>query len=363
MTRPDLTYSDTEDALRDSVRSLFSARCAPARLSEMYDGKSTISGELWQTACESLELSGIALPADLAGGGAAAREVAVVMEELGRCLAPIPFLTSSVIGARALTVCGATDRLEGIADGSSIVVLAVPWTSGRLDDLDLPSATSSLTGRIQAVADASLANTLLVPAVRDGEVVLFAVDAHAAGLQIQTGNSLDMTRPLSAVNLSGVDGIELSAGPAAREAVDAALLLGGAMLASEQLGIASWCLESTVAYVKQRHQFGRPIGSFQAIKHRLARLWISVESARAAARNAAVQVESAPSPQVAVAIAQAYCSDVAVAAAEEAVQLHGGIGMTWEHDTHLYLKRAKSDQVALGSPAHHRSVGALFAGL
>lgn len=365
MTSPDLTYSDTEAALRDSVRSLLAPRCGPAQLGAMYDGETAITSELWKTACQSMELSGIGLPDEVGGGGAASREVAVVMEELGRSLAPIPFLTSSVIGARVLAVCDSKDRLRSLADGGAIAVLATPWSNGRLDESALPTADrdSNLTGRIRAVADARLATTLLVPSNRHGELVLLAVDATSTGVSISTGNSLDMTRPLSTIELTDVPSIELAAGQQARDAVDAALLLGAAMLASEQLGIANWCLESTVAYVKQRHQFGRSIGSFQAIKHRLARLWISVESARAAARNAAVAVDSIASPHLAVAIAQSCCSDVAVAAAEEAVQLHGGIGMTWEHDTHLYLKRAKADQIALGTPAHHRSVAAGLAGL
>ncbi len=134
------------------------------------------------------------------------------------------------------------------------------------------------------------------------------------------------------------------------------LTVGAAILASEQLGVAQWCLDTTVDYLKTRHQFGRPVGSFQGLKHRLAELWVAVTQARAVARNAAGCVaEGDPDAPIAVAVAQAHCSGVAVRAAEECVQMHGGIGFTWEHPAHLYLKRAKSDAIALGTPDRHRA--------
>jgi len=164
-----------------------------------------------------------------------------------------------------------------------------------------------------------------------------------------------MTRPLGNVELSGAASSRVDAAPA-EAAVKAALQTGAALLASEQLGIAQWCFDTTLAYAKQRKQFGRAIGSYQAIKHRLADLWIEVNSAAAAARYAADTCarrdDDAPT---AAAVAQAYCSGAAVHAAEECVQLHGGIGMTWEYPAHLYLKRAKSDQLAFGTAYRHRA--------
>ncbi|MFE0427147.1 acyl-CoA dehydrogenase family protein, partial [Streptomyces sp. NPDC058953] len=139
-------------------------------------------------------------------------------------------------------------------------------------------------------------------------------------------------------------------------AVRRGLLAGAGLLASEQLGVAEWCLEATVRHTRERRQFNRPVGSFQALKHRMARLWLELVSARAAARNAADALATgAPDLAVAVAVAQAYVSGTAVRAAEECVQLHAGIAMTWEHPAHLYLKRAKSAQLALGSPGAHRA--------
>jgi alkylation response protein AidB-like acyl-CoA dehydrogenase len=168
--------------------------------------------------------------------------------------------------------------------------------------------------------------------------------------------SLDLTRPVADIELFAATARPLAGPTSAALALNRALLTGAGLLASEQLGVAQWCLDETVRYLGERHQFGRVVGSFQAIKHRLADLWLEVVSARAAARNAAdALATNTPDAPIAVAVAQAYCSSVAVHAAEEAVQLHAGIGMTWEHPAHLYLKRAKADEIALGTPGRHRA--------
>jgi alkylation response protein AidB-like acyl-CoA dehydrogenase len=168
--------------------------------------------------------------------------------------------------------------------------------------------------------------------------------------------SLDLTRRLSDVAFSAAPARLVARGGGARRAWCAAQRAGAALLAAEQLGLAEWCLATTVEYVKSRHQFGRPVGSFQALKHRLAELWVEVTQARAVVRYAAgcLADDDADLP-VAVSLAQAHCSPVALRAAEECVQMHGGIAMTWEHPAHLYLKRAKSDAIALGTAAQHRA--------
>jgi alkylation response protein AidB-like acyl-CoA dehydrogenase len=197
------------------------------------------------------------------------------------------------------------------------------------------------------VVDALHADVLLVPA-DDG---LYAVDG-ASGVSRTPVVSLDLTRPLADVTVDAAGGRRIGSA----DAVTAALTAGAAILASEQLGVAEWCLTTTVEYVKQRHQFGRPVGSYQALKHRLADLWVDVTQARAAARYAAgCLTDGDPDLPVAVAVAQAHCSAVAVRAAEECVQMHGGIGFTWEHPAHLYLKRAKSQSLALGTADRHRA--------
>jgi alkylation response protein AidB-like acyl-CoA dehydrogenase len=176
--------------------------------------------------------------------------------------------------------------------------------------------------------------------------------------------SLDMTRQLCDLALDGAAGRPVAAGPDAERAVLAALTAGAAMLASEQLGLAERCVEMTVAYLKERRQFARPVGSFQALKHRLADLWVGVTQARAAARYAAACLATGdPDTAVAVALAKAACSDIAVRASQESVQLHGGIGFTWEHPAHLYLKRAKSASIGFGTPDLHRASLAWLADL
>jgi alkylation response protein AidB-like acyl-CoA dehydrogenase len=170
-----------------------------------------------------------------------------------------------------------------------------------------------------------------------------------------------MTRQLCDLSFDDAPGTLIASGPVASRALAAALAAGAGMLAAEQLGLAQRCLDMTVAYVRERRQFARPIGSFQALKHRLADLWVAVTQARAASRYAAACLATGdPDSKVAVALAQAYCSEVAVHAAQECVQMHGGIGFTWEHPAHLYLKRAKADSIAFGTAdAHRASLAAL----
>jgi alkylation response protein AidB-like acyl-CoA dehydrogenase len=170
--------------------------------------------------------------------------------------------------------------------------------------------------------------------------------------------SLDMTRVLCDVELEDAPGRPLAVG---YSALDEALTTAAALLASEQLGLAERCLAVTAEYVKTRHQFGRAIGSYQGLKHRLAQLWVQIAQARAVARHAAST--TGDERAIAVAVAQAHCSAVAVLAAEECVQMHGGIGFTWEHPAHLYLKRAKSSSLAFGTAARHRSRLAELVGL
>jgi alkylation response protein AidB-like acyl-CoA dehydrogenase len=186
---------------------------------------------------------------------------------------------------------------------------------------------------------------------------LYLVDMSASGVAKAPVVSLDMTRQLCDLSFDDAPGTLIASGPAASRALDAALGAGAGILAGEQIGLAQRCLDMTVAYVKERRQFARPVGSFQGLKHRLADLWVSVTQARAASRYAAACLASgAPDAKVAVALAKAYCSEVAVNAAQECVQMHGGIGFTWEHTAHLYLKRAKADSIGFGTPDAHRAV-------
>jgi len=193
---------------------------------------------------------------------------------------------------------------------------------------------------------------------------LYAVQAGGPGVTRTPVVSLDQTRQLADLALDNAVGRPVAAGPDAVAAMAAGLAAGAAMLASEQLGLAERCLEITVSYLKERYQFARPVGSFQALKHRLADLWVAISQARAAARYAAACLaDGDPDTPVAVALAKAACGEVATLAAQECVQLHGGIGFTWEHPAHLYLKRAKSASTGFGTPDWHRGTLASLAGL
>jgi len=338
-----LLYTDVEEDLRASVRDLLTDRCPPETVLRWAEQDQPYDKALWRMLATELGCAGLAVPEEVGGAGASLRECAVVMEELGRALAPVPFLGSSVMATTALQVAGETALLADLASGERTAALALPFSAA-------PGLWAPAEETVTSVADAATADVLLVPAT-DG---LYTVDATAVVRTPVT--SLDLTRPLCDLTIDRAGATRIADAETGRRAVDAALVAGAALLASEQLGVAQWCLDTTVAYVRTRHQFGRPIGSFQAIKHRLADLWVAVAQARAVARYAAgcvaIADEDAP---VAAALAQAFCGPVAVTAAEECVQLHGGIGFTWEHPAHLYLKRAKSTALALGTADHHRA--------
>ncbi|GAA4559272.1 acyl-CoA dehydrogenase family protein [Planotetraspora kaengkrachanensis] len=364
-----LLYTEVEEELRAAVRGLLTDRSAPSVVLAHVESAATTGAvpydmELWKALGRDIGAAGLLIPEDLGGAGASAREAAVVLEELGRSVAPVPYLSSAVLATRALL--GARDEaarelLGRLASGEATAALVVsfaasPHTCAR--PVVTLGADGTLTGRVTGVIGAEVADVLIVPvAVEGGDPALYAVDAQAA--RIKTVASLDLTRPIATVSFTGAQARPVGSAAGVADA----LLLAAGLLASEQLGVAEWCLSTTVAYVRERKQFARPVGSFQAIKHRLADLWLEVVGARAAARNAAALLGAGEDAGVAVAVAQAHCGTVAVHAAEECIQLHGGIGMTWEHPAHLYLKRAKADEIALGTPGDHRDALATLADL
>jgi len=379
----DLLYSDVEEQLRASVRSLLADRSPWSQVLKRAETSDTYDAELWHALAADLGLAALLIPESYGGVGATAREAGVVLEEIGRAVAPVPYLGSAVVATTALAYCGDAELLSALASGRHTAVLATPFTrhgpsvatvrevasteGGAVVDapgssVGAPSLVVStdgstdepgrLTGRVSSVADALPADTLLVPTA-DG---LYAVDARAEGVTVAPVVSLDLTRQLADITLDGAVGRRVANAATATAAIDAALLVGAALLASEQVGIAVWCVESTVDYLKTRFQFGRLLGSYQALKHRVADMWVDATQARAVARYAAdcLAADSDDAP-VATAMAQAFVGPAAVRIAEECLQLHGGIGFTWEYPIHLYLKRAKSDSLAYGNAAAHRS--------
>jgi alkylation response protein AidB-like acyl-CoA dehydrogenase len=267
-------------------------------------------------------------------------------------------------GTRNTAVSPAAGLLRQLADGSLTAALAVDTslapgaplpTAIRVTGRGDTEGTVKLRGAVGAVADALLASALLVPA-EGVPGALYLVEATAPGVHRTPVVSLDMTRQLCQISFDDAEARPVAIGAAADAALAAGLAAGAAILAAEQLGLAQRCLDMTVAYVKERRQFARQIGSFQAIKHRLADLWTTIALARAASRYAAACLaDGDPDAPVAVALAKSACSDAAVLAAQECVQLHGGIGFTWEHPAHLYLKRAKAASIAFGTPGAHRA--------
>ncbi|MFJ1729823.1 acyl-CoA dehydrogenase family protein [Streptomyces sp. NPDC088254] len=346
----DLLYSEEEEALRSAVRDLLADHCDAPGVIARTESDAPHDLAAWKALTDAMGLAGLLVPEAQGGQGATHREVAVVLEELGRSVAPVPYLTSAVVATEALLECGDEELLGRLASGRTIGALAVglhiapdaDFAAVRIED-------GSLHGELTGIADAAVADVLLVPAEDGG---LYAVQTSSVTVTPQV--SLDLTRPLATVTLTGAPGRRLGdAAPAVRRALRA----GAGLLASEQLGLAEWALTETVRYLKDRKQFNRPVGGFQALKHRLAQLWLEVVNLRAAARNAADALgggQSADETALAVAVAQAYAASVAVHAAEEALQLHGGLGMTWEHPVHLALKRAKADSIAYGTAGAHR---------
>jgi alkylation response protein AidB-like acyl-CoA dehydrogenase len=339
----DLRYSEVEDDLRAAVRELLAARSPAAAVLARTESAEPYDPKLWRQLAGEMGLAGLAVDASW-------REVAVVLEELGRAVAPVPYLGSAVVATRALQACGASGEhlLRRLTAGEATAAIVVPaGTAPGAAPEGVQAGDGGLTGTVRGVFDAVPADVLLVPAGG----ALWAVDAGAEGVRRAPVVSLDATRPLCDVTLDAAPAVTV--GDAA--AVEAGLTAGAALLAAEQVGIAQWCLDTTVAYLKQRYQFARPVGSFQAVKHRLADIWVAVTQARAVSRYAAgCLADGDPDLPVAVAVAQAHCAEVAVRAAEECVQLHGGIGFTWEHPAHLYLKRARTDLVLFGSADRHR---------
>jgi alkylation response protein AidB-like acyl-CoA dehydrogenase len=351
----DLLTSRDEQSLRDTVRSLLAARCTPDRVVAVFDGDDSLRRPLWRSVAVELGLGGLLVPEELGGVGGSARDAAVVLAELGRVVAPVPFLTSAVLAATAALPSGDQALLSGLGSGELTVALVVPLTASA--GSFAPSVRredGGVRGQVPVVAGALEADVLLVPVLAADGVELHLVEAGADGVTMSAVTSLDMTRQVADVAFEGAQSRLLLVADTGDSAVRRALLVGAALLASEQVGVAERCLEDTVAYLKERRQFGRVLAGYQALKHRLADLYIEVESARAAAQYAAAAAAADdPDLPIAVEVAQVYCSRVAVHAAEECVQLHGGLGMTWEHPAHLYLKRAKADQLTFGSAGEH----------
>jgi alkylation response protein AidB-like acyl-CoA dehydrogenase len=328
---------DVTTALRDSVRTLLTRQ----------------ADDTWPRL-RGIGAPGLAIPECFGGAGASLRETCVVLEELGRTLTPSPLLGSAVLAAQALLATGDTDAcrrlLPGIADGGLVAALVWTGPAGRWTPDGVAchaDAAGALTGEAHHVLDGDVADVLLVAARTPDGVALFEVAPGLPGVSRTGVTAMDLTRRLAVVELAGAAGRRI--GP-----VDLARVRDVACVAlsAEQVGAAARALELTVGYAKTRVQFGRPIGAFQALQHRMADLHVLVEAARSASCSA---VEALGSADLAVraAVAKVRCSEALMRVAGEMIQIHGGIGITWEHDAHRYFKRAHGAWHLFGQPAEH----------
>jgi alkylation response protein AidB-like acyl-CoA dehydrogenase len=315
---------------------------------------------LWQRLCTEIGLGGLAVPERFGGAGAGPVEVHVVMEELGRSLTPAPMLGSGVLATQALLASGddvVCERLlPGLVAGSQTAALAWTTAAGRWDPDEVACQAAAadgwtVTGEAHFVLDGDQAAVLLVPALMpDGDIGLFEVSPAQPGVTRTKSTTVDESRRLSVVRLDGTAGIRIGG----RLDLSHVRTCACIALTAEQVGAAAAGLALTVAYAKVRVQFGRPIGSFQALQHRMAELHVLVESARSLSYAAAEALQSgAADAALRAAAAKAYCSEALEKVTGEMIQLHGAIGMTWEHVAHRYFKRAHGAALLLGAPADH----------
>jgi alkylation response protein AidB-like acyl-CoA dehydrogenase len=361
-----VTFTPGPDAeeLRTVVRGFLEKRSSEAEVRRLMETESGYDPAVWRQAAEELGLQGLVIPERWGGSEASLVELGVVLEEMGRALYCAPFLGTVALAANALLAVGdeaANEaHLPGIASGQTIATLA--WAGNDPLASTITAAPDGdgwrLTGTADIVVDAVAADLILVLAQAPDGLGLFAVpDAGAAaGLTRTTLTALDSTRKLSAVEFADTPATAVGRPGAVDEQLRLALDRAVVALACEQLGGAARVLEMSVEYANTRVQFGRKIGSFQAIKHRCADMLVEVESARSAAYYGAWAAEHEPADlTLAAALAGSVCSDAYTRVTLDNVQNHGGIGFTWEHPAHLYLKRAKSTQLFLGSPSTHRT--------
>ena len=376
-------FSSEQEEFRQSLRRFLADKSPAAEVRRLMETDAGYDPQVWKQLAAQLGLQGLAIPEEFGGTGATPVELGIAFEEMGRALLCAPFFSTVGLAAQALLAAGDDqanrEYLPRIADGSLLATVAVTEPDGCWDlaavrtsaaaDSAAPgvprgsaaTAAFRLDGTKMFVVDGHVAQLLLVVARSDDGLGLFAVDASDAGVVRTLLPTLDMTRKLARVELNGVPARLVSGPGDATAALSRALDLALVALTAEQAGGAQRCLDMAVDYAKIRMQFGRPIGSFQAIKHKCAEMLIEVESAKSAAYHAAGS--TADELGVAAAIAKAYCSEAYFHVAAETIQVHGGIGFTWEHDAHLYFRRAKSSQLMLGDEHYHRERFAVLTGI
>ncbi|WP_176594630.1 acyl-CoA dehydrogenase family protein [Sphingobium sp. EM0848] len=345
----DFALSDDQRAIQEAARDFLTDAASADTVRAAVEGPTGFDETLWGGLAE-MGFAGLMVPESHGGLGLGAVEMALVLEEMGRVLAPVPFFETAVLAVQAVLAAGNEGQqsalLPRLASGTRACFAG---TADRPTLLD-----GRLTGTAGFVTFAPMAELIVVATADDGLIVL---EAGTPGLVIEPLPSLDRTRRFARLTFDCAVAPEqlLGAPGSARAAIDRTLTIGAGLLAAEQTGVAQYSLDATVDYAQQRAQFGRLIGSFQAYKHMLADMMLLVEASRSAAYYAAAAIdENGDELAEACAVARSYVSDACRSVTGDAIQLHGGIGFTWEHHAHLYFKRARASASWLGSPDQHR---------
>src|SRR5579863_54784 len=360
-------FGAEHEELRSAIRRFLERKSPESEVRRLMETTAGYDPAVWSQMADQLGLQGLIIPEQFGGSGYGYVELIVVLEEMGRALLCAPYFSSVVMAANLLMASGddgaKKDYLPGIASGAVIATVALAEADGRWDEAcvtlkaDGRRGSWTLTGEKLFVFDGVAADVVLAVARTPGGVSVFAVEQGAAGLSASPMPTMDQTRKQARLAFDSTPGRLLGREGEAWPAISAMLDLAVVALAAEQAGGAQKVLEMAVEYAKVRVQFGRAIGSFQAIKHKCADMLLEVESAKSAAyyagQAAAAGDEELP---VLASLAKSRCSEAYSRVAAENVQVHGGIGFTWEHPAHLYFKRAKSSELILGDPAYHREL-------
>jgi alkylation response protein AidB-like acyl-CoA dehydrogenase len=360
-------FSEEQEELRRTVRSFLDQKSPEAEVRRLMETEQGYDESVWRQMGAEMGLQGLIVPEEYGGSGYSYVELIVVLEEMGRALLSAPFFSTVALAANTLVHSGddtaKKELLPGIASGDTIATLAFTEENGKWDEAGITmQATKSgdgytLNGTKMFVLDGHTATLILVAARTDSGVSLFSVTGDASGLTRTALSTMDQTRKQARLEFSNTPARLIGQEGQGWGVLSRVLDLAAVALAAEQVGGAQKCLDMAVEYAKVRVQFGRPIGSFQAIKHKCADMLLEVESAKSAAYYAGwCAAELNDELPVVASLAKAYCSEAYFHAAAENIQIHGGIGFTWEHPAHLYFKRAKSSELLFGDPTYHREL-------
>jgi alkylation response protein AidB-like acyl-CoA dehydrogenase len=361
---PTFVFSDEQEELRRTVGSFLRNTAPEAEVRRLMETEDGYDPATWKRMAEQLGLQGIHIPEEYGGSGFGYVELCLILEEMGAALLCAPFFASAVLATSALLESGdeaaKKDFLPGLAGGETIGTLAYAGADGQPETATTATRTGegyTLNGVKDFVLDGALADLILVTAVMDGGLSLFAVAKDAAGLGVTRLSTMDLTRKQARLAFDGTPARLVGSEGAADGVINKVLQLACVALVNESAGGARAVLGQAVGYAKERLQFGRAIGSFQAIKHRCADLLVDVEGSKSAAYAAAeAAADGDERLPVLASLAKSYVGEAYFHAAAENIQIHGGIGFTWEHPAHLYFKRAKSSELLFGDPIYHRTL-------